>query len=472
MAVRNEYFSGVTDTGKMRDNNEDAFIAQSIWNGRYVAGCVIDGVGGYEGGEVAAQLAKEAILQQLQSRAEDLTGLLKKAVVLANQKIYSEKETTGKNSSMACVLTIAVADIDNNQFFYAHVGDTRLYLLRDHSLVKVTHDHSFVGFLEDSKRLSETEAMRHPKRNEINKALGFDPNIASAADYIETGVSPFLPGDMLLICSDGLSDMIDSKKMTEVLTSSQSISQKAKELITAANHAGGKDNITVVLIENTKKPVEQEATKPVLIKKNESHGENRKEEKIEKAKSRPPKTYGGLAAFLFITTLVLGVALYWLWQNRNAAKIETQDPLPVVPAKQLNAGEQKLMDSINAGAFIFWNDSTVKELTITDTIRVQKDSLYINGNGLILKSDSAFSGPAFIFSPQCKYAVLENITFAGFAVGIVAESKVLHLKNVRFQQCAVPVQYRFLLPPNLFINGVVGDTISFRSDSLPKLNMK
>ncbi len=93
---------------------------------------------------------------------------------------------------MACVLTCVVAHIKNNKFYYAHVGDTRLYLLRDHSLVKISKDHSVVGFLEESGRLSEEDAMRHPRRNEINKALGFEEDID--ADLIETGESPFLTG--------------------------------------------------------------------------------------------------------------------------------------------------------------------------------------------------------------------------------------------------------------------------------------
>ena len=104
---------------------------------------------------------------------------------------------------MACVLTLAVVDIEKNKFYYAHVGDTRLYLFRDNTLVKVSKDHSFVGFLEESGRLTEEAAMQHPKRNEINKALGLGVKFSASDDYIETGESPFLPGDLLLLCSDG-----------------------------------------------------------------------------------------------------------------------------------------------------------------------------------------------------------------------------------------------------------------------------
>src|SRR5688572_1728021 len=250
MRQKTDFFSGVTHTGKVRDNNEDAFLVERILHDRYILACVIDGVGGYEGGEIAARIAGESILNHLKKPSEDLFQSIREAVIIANERIYAEKMATERNTRMACVLTLAVVDLTYNQFYYAHVGDTRLYLLRDLTLVKVTRDDSFVGFLEDSKRLSEEEAMKHPKRNEINKALGFDPNIGAISDYIETGISPFLPGDILLLCSDGLTDMIDSKTITSILTSKQKIAQKAKALIDSANDAGGKDNVTVVLVQN------------------------------------------------------------------------------------------------------------------------------------------------------------------------------------------------------------------------------
>ena len=259
------YF-GITDTGKLRTNNEDTFIAQAVLDDKYIAACVIDGVGGYEGGEVAAQLAHDAILLHVDRESENVIATLKEALAAANEAIYTEKKVGKGNEQMACVLTLALADIENNKFYYAHVGDTRLYLFRDQSLVKVTSDHSFVGFLEDSGRLTEEEAMRHPKRNEINKALGFDSQIR-ADDYIETGESPFLPGDTLLLCSDGLTDMMNNSAMTAILNSDKSLALKGKALITAANEAGGKDNITVVLVHNNKSPLKQTATKPVMSQK-------------------------------------------------------------------------------------------------------------------------------------------------------------------------------------------------------------
>src|SRR5215217_4188725 len=206
-------FFGITDMGRVRTNNEDAFIAQKL--GRYIAACVIDGVGGYEGGEVAAAIARQAIVDYLSVPSGDITTMMREAFGVANEKITAEIERNPTYESMACVATLAMVDVATKTFYYAHIGDTRLYLFRDNSLIKITKDQSFVGYLEDNGRITEEEAMQHPKRNEINTALGFEAQL-NLTD-IETGSSPFLPGDLLLLCSDGLSDLVKSREMAAIL---------------------------------------------------------------------------------------------------------------------------------------------------------------------------------------------------------------------------------------------------------------
>lgn len=253
---------GLTDTGRVRENNEDTFIAERIQHDAFVLACVIDGVGGYAYGEVAAAVAREAILDYFNSSSGEMTtldgdsadiaSLLKECLIGANDRIWAEKQRDSEYDRMACVLTLALVDIETNQFFYAHVGDTRLYLLRDESLIKIAKDHSFVGFLEDTGRLSEAAAMRHPKRNEIDKALGFYPQIDTPDDYIETGQSPFLPSDLLLLCSDGLTDLVPKRELEAILTGEGSLAGTVAELVAAANEKGGHDNITVVLVRHDK----------------------------------------------------------------------------------------------------------------------------------------------------------------------------------------------------------------------------
>jgi len=467
MPPKIEYFSGLTHTGKVRDNNEDAFLVETILQDRYVLACVIDGVGGYEGGEVAARIARECILDHLQKPSEDLFLTIKEAVILANEKIYAEKMASDRNTRMACVLSLAVVDLTYNQFYYAHVGDTRLYLLRDYTLIKITRDDSFVGFLEDTKRLSEAEAMKHPKRNEINKALGFDPNIGVISDYIETGISPFLPGDFLLLCSDGLTDMIDSKAITSILTSRQKISQKTKSLIEAANNAGGNDNVTVVVVQNNNKPVIQEATKPPVVKKNEFQTENDDPENLKEQSERVrPNNSRGLVVILLF--LCLGLLAALLWQLSKNEKPES--PQTEIIQQQRNASEQKLQDSIKQSSILVLNDSVYgKSITISDTILVEKDSMHINGNGMVLHGDSIYKDIGLVIAPTCTYVLLENLVFDNFEKAIVARNKSVHLKNVRFTNCNISLQYQYEFPQNKYINGRIEDSLLFKTDSLPKL---
>ncbi|RYY58353.1 MAG: serine/threonine-protein phosphatase, partial [Chitinophagaceae bacterium] len=239
-----ERFYGLTDTGRQRANNEDAFVARSLPDGRLLL-CVIDGVGGYEGGEVAAALAREALERAATAGTLSNGASFLDVCASIQEAITVAKQADPRLAQMACVLSAALVDEKAGRFHYAHIGDTRLYLYRDGSLVKISSDHSFVGLLEDSGRISEAEAMAHPKRNEIDRALGFGTSLADGS--VDTGSSPFLPGDGLLLCSDGLTDLVPRAAMEAILQRPDPLEQKAAALVAAANEAGGKDNITVVL---------------------------------------------------------------------------------------------------------------------------------------------------------------------------------------------------------------------------------
>jgi PPM family protein phosphatase len=458
-----ENFYGITNTGRIRDNNEDTFLAETLPNGWIVA-CVIDGVGGYEGGEVAAAIARETIREALQQPSFDPVKTLRESLLQANKNIYDEKLRHRGKDQMACVLTIALVDVESNQFYYAHVGDTRLYLLRDQSLVKVTKDHSFVGFLEDSGRLSEKEAMAHPKRNEINKALGFDPQIDLRSDYIETGQSPFLPGDMLLLCSDGLSDLVNRSEITSVLLSPTSLQEKCQALVDAANIAGGKDNITVVIVHNNKKPLKLKATKPVPSKKNGSNEEivavPEKQSSVNEQKKRPApaKKHSGIVWALSALCFLLAVACVWLLL-RNGATTEAPDDL-LDQSYKPNERERVLKDSLGlaAGTFTLTDTTGGRTIVLGDTLFVRQDTLRFNGNGAVLQSDTAYKGPALVASINSKVLLLENIIFNDFSTAIVMQGKSLLLRNVRFVNCAVPVQRNHYLPEDSTLTGAINDT--------------
>jgi PPM family protein phosphatase len=466
-----ENFFGITDKGRVRDNNEDTFIAEAVQAGNLVAACVIDGVGGYEGGEIAARIARECIQEHLQNLSGDLTEAMSRAIIHSNEKIYNENRQREQQEPMACVLTMALADVNNNQFHYAHVGDTRLYLLRDNTLVKVTKDHSFVGFLEDSGRLSEEDAMRHPKRNEINKALGFDPQIQLYNDYVETGSSPFLPGDMLLLCSDGLTDMVNSYVITSILTDKVPLKEKCQQLIDAANEAGGKDNVTAVLVQNDKKPLKVKAAKPAKIKKGKRGAANETAEHLpavsddaQIAPSRSPRRGGGnkgLVALLSVVCVVLLAALIWqlmksdrkpeekpiaVYKNRNAQETKLQDSLNMTSAKELS-----LADSIYGHA-----------ITISDTLLIENDSLHLKGNGIILRADPDYHGPGLMVSPNSRSVMLENIVLENFDIGLLTQSKAVYFMNVQFRNCRIPMQYQHSSSGNSYISGAVLNDSTFQ----------
>lgn len=458
-------FFGITDVGKVRDNNEDTFIARRLPNG-YVLACVIDGVGGYEGGEVAAAIAEETIGKELDSKFSDPVLILKEAVWQSGQNIIEAKQKTGANPDMACVLTVALVDVQANQMWYAHVGDTRMYLLRDGSLVKVTKDHSFVGFLEDSGRLSEREAMQHPKRNEINKALGFDGSFTVDSDYIESGSSPFLPGDAVLLCSDGLTDLVKAEDMTGILTADGTLAYKADALVKAANAAGGKDNVTVVLVTNDKKPIKQKATKPVsAVKKNDADDEVIVTNEGEKEQVVIVKKRRNTTAIVLLSLLSLGLAGLsgWLWMKNRE-----QSATPVAVERTPNDAEKKFVDSllVARGTFAVADSLFGKAITIGDTVFIRQDSLHIRGNGTVLQRDSGYAGPAFFITANNKYLLLENITLKDFTTAFASQSKGVQLRNVVFRNVGVPVQRQVMLPQNDTLTGTLSDTFLIPKETI------
>ena len=241
---------GKTDMGRIRTNNEDAFVAQQLWDENTYLAIAIDGVGGYEGGEIAADIARKNIPEFLLASSNgERVELLKQAVTAANNAIFEAREADPEHGQMSCVLTAAIIDVAQKQISMAHVGDSRLYSFHNGELKKLSHDHSLIGYREEIGDLSEEEAMHHPQRNVIGRDVGSQKHKANDDDFIEAQVFPLLPNTTLLFCSDGLTDMITSATITSVLSRGMKLEEKADALIKAALDAGGKDNVTVVLFE-------------------------------------------------------------------------------------------------------------------------------------------------------------------------------------------------------------------------------
>jgi serine/threonine protein phosphatase PrpC len=236
--------AALSDPGRERENNEDRVLCD-VERGIYA---VVDGVGGESGGEIAAQTAVEILQARLSRRTTDATRLIREAIALANKQIWDRAQANPALAGMACVLTVAV--VDGDQATIGHVGDSRLYRLRRGEIHKITRDHSPVGAREDQGEISEAEAMSHPRRNEIFRDVGSAPHEPDEEGFIEITRIAFEPDTALLLCSDGLSDLVTAEAIrAAVETHADEPRQAVQALIDAANAAGGKDNVSAVLVE-------------------------------------------------------------------------------------------------------------------------------------------------------------------------------------------------------------------------------
>lgn len=249
---------GDTNPGKKRDNNEDRILCDAA-HGIFV---VADGMGGEAAGEVAAQIAIDFIKKRLGAETGTAARRLREAITGANNEICRLAEGHPEWKGMACVLTAAL--VEDQTLHIGHVGDSRLYQIIDDTIRKITPDHSPVGQKEDSGELTELEAMRHPRRNEVYRDVGSRAHKPDDEDFIEYIQIPFNRDAAYVLCSDGLSDMLTSREISAaVVENAGSPRDSVRRLIEKANSAGGKDNISAIVVEaenfaaaarNTSKP--------------------------------------------------------------------------------------------------------------------------------------------------------------------------------------------------------------------------
>jgi PPM family protein phosphatase len=227
-------YHAFTDTGQQRRHNEDAYYA------RAPVFAVADGMGGAQAGEVASHAAVEAVAAGL---PEDGTPEDRLAAVVrrANEAIFRMSREDDSRAGMGTTLT--AVHVGERDIAIAHVGDSRAYRLRDGELSRLTEDHSLVEEMRRRGQLTAEEADEHPQRSIITRALGPEPDV-----LVDTTSWAARDGDVLLLCSDGLTSMIPEARVGEILREATGLEQAGRALIAAANRAGGRDNITVVLL--------------------------------------------------------------------------------------------------------------------------------------------------------------------------------------------------------------------------------
>ena len=240
-------YSGISDAGQIRQENEDDFLVME----QHCLFCVADGMGGQEDGKLASRTTLESvekIMNYLKGTEEatmpyGLTEDMLKRPLLDNLTQFSNSQVNKKAAGRTMGSTLVAAHFTENSLDFSHVGDSRLYLWREGQLTQLTEDHSLVYELFKLGKITEQEMNNHQMRNVITRAIGANTTVETTLDHLETS-----NGDIFLLCSDGLTNMLKSSELIKSFETESNLSSLAESLISKANNAGGRDNITVLLI--------------------------------------------------------------------------------------------------------------------------------------------------------------------------------------------------------------------------------
>lgn len=236
-----------TDVGRIRTVNEDSAAVEGSADGLTIA-VLADGMGGHQAGDIASRTTIEIMMEELRRlRAEmdpaEWEAAVVAAVERANAEIYGRSAQYPEYAGMGTTVVAAIADC--RRLTIAHIGDSRAYMLRGEQLTQLTDDHSLVNELVKSGEISAEEASVHPRRNVLTRALGTEERALADIRHME-----WQTGDTVLLCTDGLTNLLAAPEIIHTLQSRSALQDKAEELVEKALQAGGEDNVTVVLIEN------------------------------------------------------------------------------------------------------------------------------------------------------------------------------------------------------------------------------
>jgi PPM family protein phosphatase len=314
-----------TDTGRKRRRNEDDYVVEPPLF------AVADGMGGAQAGELASSLAAGAVRDDQHERGSGERHVVE-LIQEANRRVYQRSAEDAAVSGMGTTMTVAL--VENGNVTFGHVGDSRAYLIRDGRLEQLTEDHSLVAELVRSGQLSPEEAETHPQRSVITRALGSDPDVDVDAFSI-----PAREGDLFMICSDGLTSMVDDDLILRTVEKNRGdLRRAAKALISAANKRGGEDNITVIFFEigeDVGEPLEETAQYPMLTDEQAEHDDDTLDEldrvpavdtmvvppaqaaKFGTAAREKPRRRSRVVSTLLLILIALAVVAVVLWTLRG-----------------------------------------------------------------------------------------------------------------------------------------------------------
>lgn len=238
-------YSYLTDPGKIREHNEDSVTALKNASGEVLM-AVADGMGGHRGGEIASSIAISHIGKRFSEissigNKEDAINWIKDVVSEANVLIYKYTSENPESAGMGTTLVLSV--LTNNFLLFGNIGDSSGYVIRNEKLHKVTTDHTLVNLLVKSGELTEEEAKNHPRKNVLMKALGATTKVEMDIIEVESDI------DGIMLCSDGLTNMLDDEQIAKVLNDNNPIEEKLNKLIVKCNNRGGTDNISVAYLD-------------------------------------------------------------------------------------------------------------------------------------------------------------------------------------------------------------------------------
>jgi protein phosphatase len=326
-------WGSATDEGRIRDINEDSFIADdALW-------AVADGMGGHAAGEVASALA----VQTLREHAGDSPDTIVEAMRLANRAVVEQADRDPAMRGMGTTLSVValLQGEDGDEIVVANVGDSRVYRLHDGELEQLTDDHSLVGDLLRAGRITPAEARVHPNRNIVTKVIGNEDDVVADSWIVDPHA-----GDRYLLCSDGLTDEVEDVAIARVLRTTKDPSAAAKELVDLANAAGGRDNIPAVIVDVVDDGGRGEAASAVLAREpgrtssapmvHEGPGgvqHTAADPAVTRERLASPRRFTWrVAAFIVAIVVVLGVAVggtVWFARNTYYVGLDTSDTVTI-----------------------------------------------------------------------------------------------------------------------------------------------
>jgi PPM family protein phosphatase len=316
-----------SDTGRQRSENEDSlFVRAPIF-------VVADGMGGAQAGEVASKAAAEAFDRDLPDGPPE--PVLRETIEAANREIHQLARADPSRAGMGTTITAAIVDARREEVGIGHVGDSRAYRLRGERLEQLTRDHSLVEEMRRKGQITDEQAEDHPQRSIITRALGPEPDVEADLQTV-----PASPGDVFLLCSDGLTTMVDERRIAAVLSDARSMRDAVRRLVDEANAAGGRDNITALAfrLEDAAAPVRDTAGDATLVGaaaeeagltatevRRRAAAAAAKERRAALAAKRSRRGPRRAALALLAVLIVAGIAVGAWYGNRQAWFLATDD---------------------------------------------------------------------------------------------------------------------------------------------------